>query len=266
MKHATSQDCAEALLHGVPDNFTSDRGPAFTSQLWKSLGDLMGTDIHHTTAYNPAANGMVEQTHRTLKAALMARCNGPDWKAQLPWVLLGMHTSPKEELGVSPPKWCSGRLSRYQAKFFPQPTVLQTTTTSLHYVKPWGSTGHVSRHIRSCLHDTFQSYSTHVFVRNDAHRSPLTRPYRGPYAVLERNRKAYRLSIAGRSDWVSIDRLKPAYVDEEDPPSSSARAGGPPHTPPHKNGPASTSPREDSPRLASSRTGRTIRQPHRLNL
>ncbi|XP_063846186.1 uncharacterized protein LOC135092005 [Scylla paramamosain] len=211
MKHATSQDCAEALLHGwisrfgVLDNITSDRRPAFTSQLWKSLGDLMGTNIHHTTAYNPAANGHSPADNNHLAT-----------------------------------------LRQTVGKYRP---CIQT------YKKL------PPRHLPELLHTC-----KYVFVRNDAHRSPFTRPYRGPYAVLERNPKAYRLSIAGRSDWVSIDRLKPAYVYEEDPPSSSARAGGPPHTPPHKNGPASTSTREDGPRLASSRTGQTIRQPHRLNL
>lgn len=96
MQHTTAQDCAEALLHGwiscfsIPDVITSDQGPAFTSQLWTSLGELMGLTVHCTTAYNLEANSMVEWSHRTLKAALMARCTGPNWKAQLPWVLLGL--------------------------------------------------------------------------------------------------------------------------------------------------------------------------------
>lgn len=48
MQHTTARDCAEALLHGwisrfgVPDDITSARGPAFTSQLWTSLGEMMG--------------------------------------------------------------------------------------------------------------------------------------------------------------------------------------------------------------------------------
>ena len=114
MKHATTQDCAEALLHGwisrfgVPDDITSDPGPAFSSQLWTSLEELTGTSIHHTTTYNPADNDMVEWTHCTLKSALTVRCTGPDWKDQLPWVLLGMHTSPKEGIGVSPTEMTFG--------------------------------------------------------------------------------------------------------------------------------------------------------------
>lgn len=50
----------------------SDLGMAFTSQLWMSLGQLLGTSIQHTTAYNPETKGMVEHFYRTLKAALMS--------------------------------------------------------------------------------------------------------------------------------------------------------------------------------------------------
>ena len=107
----------------------------------------------------------------------------------------------------------------------------------------------------------------YVFVRNDAHRSPLTRPYRGPYAVLERNPKAYRLNIAGRSDWVSIDRLKPAYLDEANHPSGPSHTEGPSSSrSPRKDEPAPTSPLEDGPHLTVSLTGRITRPPHRLNL
>ena len=87
MAEATTAACAEALLHGwvsrfgVPDDMTSDRGPSFMSDLWSALAQLMGTTIHHTTAYNPAANSMVERSHHSLKAALMARCTDGNWKA-----------------------------------------------------------------------------------------------------------------------------------------------------------------------------------------
>ncbi|XP_064081900.1 uncharacterized protein LOC135198260 [Macrobrachium nipponense] len=67
MSEATTKACAEALLaswvsrFGVPDEITTDRGPVFLSELWTALARLMGTSLHATTAYNPAANGMVER-------------------------------------------------------------------------------------------------------------------------------------------------------------------------------------------------------------
>ncbi|KAK3893046.1 hypothetical protein Pcinc_003124 [Petrolisthes cinctipes] len=81
MTNATSAFCTAALLSrwisrfSIPEHITSDRGTTFTSQLWTSLGQLIGATVHHTTACNPKANGIVERFHRTLKAALMSRCN-----------------------------------------------------------------------------------------------------------------------------------------------------------------------------------------------
>ena len=58
--------------------------------------------------------------------------------------------------------------------------------------------------------------ATHVFVRNDAVRKPLQTPYyEGPYPVLERTDKFFKLNINGRKETVSIDRLKPAYTDSD---------------------------------------------------
>jgi len=241
MAEANAQSCARALLYGwisrfgVPEDITSDRGSAFTSQLWAALGELMGTTIHHTTAYNPAANGMAERTHRTLKSALMARCTGPDWHAQLPWVLLGMRTTPKEGLGFSPAEMVFGETIAVPGEFFPSSPNASETSRLTDLRRTVGRfrpcqqtyTDNRRQHIPRSL-----GSSTHVFIRNDAHTIPLTRPYRGPYAVIERGAKAYRININGRQDWVSIDRLKPAYLDEDKPaPVTMSRTGRAVHPP-----------------------------------
>ncbi|PAA46946.1 hypothetical protein BOX15_Mlig009783g10, partial [Macrostomum lignano] len=99
--------CAAAFIahwiarFGVPSDLTSDRGPQFTSELWSNVSRLLGTQLHQTTAFHPQANGLVERFHRQLKASLMARLTGPSWTAELPWVLLGIRTAPKEDLGTS---------------------------------------------------------------------------------------------------------------------------------------------------------------------
>ena len=54
----------------------------------------------------------------------------------------------------------------------------------------------------------------HVFVRVDAHKYPLQAPYKGPFKVLERHVKYFKLDLGNRDDTVSIDRLKPAFMDE----------------------------------------------------
>ncbi|XP_066980542.1 uncharacterized protein [Macrobrachium rosenbergii] len=91
---------------GVPDHITSDRGTIFTSQLWTSLNCLLGTQLHHTTAYHPKSNGMVKRFHRTLKAALVSHCNSSTWYPHLSWVLPAFGLHPKRALTCQQPRWC----------------------------------------------------------------------------------------------------------------------------------------------------------------
>ena len=94
LKDATAHSCAQVFLatwisrFGIPAHLSSNRGPQFTSAIWASLYHALDILLHHTTAFHPQANGLVERFHRHLKSALMARSTGPDWVAELPWVLL----------------------------------------------------------------------------------------------------------------------------------------------------------------------------------
>ena len=105
LRDATASSCAQALVlqwisrFGVPLHISSDRGTQFTSQLWSSIAQSLGTQLHHTMAYHPQANGLVERFHHHLKAALRARLSGSGWTRDLPWVLLRIRTAPKEDLG-----------------------------------------------------------------------------------------------------------------------------------------------------------------------
>ncbi|XP_066981677.1 uncharacterized protein [Macrobrachium rosenbergii] len=78
------------------------------------------------------------------------------------------------------------------------------------------------------------SSATHVFVRDDTVRPLLTRPYRGPFLVLERNKKAFQEAVHGREDWISVDRLKPAFLEEDvgGSPQSLPQGVAPPRTTP----------------------------------
>ena len=64
--------------------------------------------------------------------------------------------------------------------------------------------------------------SSHVFLRVDSHRAPLTLPYIGPFVVQQRRPKVFKIVIQGKPEWVSIDRLKPAYISVDDQPESSS--------------------------------------------
>ena len=55
----------------------------------------------------------------------------------------------------------------------------------------------------------------HEFVCHDTIRKPLQPPYDGPYCVLKRADNHYMLGIAGRPEVVSLDCLKPAYLESD---------------------------------------------------
>ena len=53
------------------------------------------------TAYQLQSNGMIERTHCQLKDALCMRLAGDNWLTHLPFVLLSLHTTPKEDSNLS---------------------------------------------------------------------------------------------------------------------------------------------------------------------
>ncbi|CAE1285701.1 unnamed protein product [Acanthosepion pharaonis] len=53
-----------------------------------------------------------------------------------------------------------------------------------------------------------------VFVRNDSVKRPLTPAYTGPYRVLKRADKYFQIQKGIHTDNVSIDRLKPAFIEK----------------------------------------------------
>ena len=71
------------------------------------------------------------------------------------------------------------------------------------------------------------SKSEFVYIRVVGHKSPLVRPYIGPFKVLQRGEKHFVLDMNGKNDSVSIDRLKSAFllnVRQQEFPTSAANS------------------------------------------
>ena len=66
-----------------------------------------------------------------------------------------------------------------------------------------------------------------VFIREDASSPSLSPLYRGPYKVLERRDKFFRLQIGDKVDVVSVDRLKPVISDSTIIPAKPPARGRP---------------------------------------
>ena len=65
---------------------------------------------------------------------------------------------------------------------------------------------HIPAELQSC---------TFLFVRHDAHRTPPQCTCDGPFKVLEQATKFFTLDLNGRRDTVSVDHLKPAFLDAD---------------------------------------------------
>lgn len=109
MKDIRAETCCSTLMltwiqrFGVPKIIITDRGSQFESALFKSLTRYLGVKHYSTCAYNPKANGTIENTYRILKAALKAD-RTKDWLDRLPIVMLSIRNQIKEDLKASPSK------------------------------------------------------------------------------------------------------------------------------------------------------------------
>lgn len=202
---------------GVSLRIITDRGRQFESHLFNELSRLIGATHLRTTSYHPQANGMVERLHRQMKAAI--KCHKTeDWIEVLPIVLLGIRTAFKEDLKTTSAELVFGRGIRLPGEFFVaskgdvQTDFANQLRKRLRDLKPSLATRHG-------LYKTFVfkelSTSPYVFVRHDAIKGPLHPPYDGPFKVVKRGNKTFVININGKESTVSIDRLKPPFVLNE---------------------------------------------------
>ncbi|PIK59982.1 pol polyprotein [Apostichopus japonicus] len=203
-------------------------------RLWaKTCIAILGTQRTRTTSYHPQANGVVERFHRQLKGALKAQMDPTHWVDYLPLVLLGIRSAVKVDLGHCVAEMVFGTTLRLPGQFFDgtsqiessdPSTYIQNLKESMKSLRPLLSKE--SRHHTSSLDSNLRTCS-HVFVRHDATRKPLQPPYNGPYKILSRSDKFFTLDINGRTNTVSVDRLKVAYTDFALPPARDAAESTP---------------------------------------
>ncbi|GFR68547.1 Pol polyprotein [Elysia marginata] len=197
----TTAECVQALVggwiscFGIPEDISSDRGSQFTSALWTEIAKCLGVKVHQTTAFQPQANGTVERFHRTLKAALKDRLTGNNWVEELLWVLLGLRTASKEDLGYSSaelvcskPLTVPGKLTPSQALPWSATEFLTAFRAKTQLLKPRPTVHHNKTHtylLPSLLP------ANYVYIHTDTVKTPLQIPYSGPYMVLAPGEKPF---------------------------------------------------------------------------
>ncbi|KAL0851027.1 hypothetical protein ABMA28_006919 [Loxostege sticticalis] len=171
---------------------------------------------------------MIERVHRQLKAALM--CHDSSWVTSLPFVLLGMRTAFKEDLKATAAELVYGENLRLPGEMLAaasEPTISQNPADFVERLRLKMSNVRpipASRHTEPSTF-IFKDLSTvsHVFLRDDTVRRPLQPPYTGPHPITNRSPdgKTLTICIKGKNCTVSVDRVKPAFVDHINPNSQA---------------------------------------------
>jgi cleavage and polyadenylation specificity factor subunit 1 len=202
----TAETVDRALLSGwiarfgCPQTISTDQGRQFESHLFHALASMCGIHLSRTTAFHPAANGLVERMHRSLKAAIMCQAQ-ERWTDALPLALLGMRTAFKADLQASVAELVYGEPLRIPGELLaasPSPGDPSELITQLRHhckqLRPVPAARHTSPAV--FVHKDLAD-STHVFLRQYAVRRPLDPPYIGPYKVLARTQKTVRIVVNG---------------------------------------------------------------------
>ncbi len=122
--------------------------------------------------------------------------------------MLGIRTAPKEDLGCSSAELVYGARLTVPGDFISTNSTpsddrlkLQRLRDQVHSLAPTPTSQHglVPSSIPRSLHNT-----KFVFIRRDAHRTPLQRPYEGPYKVLQRGSKTFKVDKGGRAATIAV--------------------------------------------------------------
>jgi cleavage and polyadenylation specificity factor subunit 1 len=240
------------------------RKPTRTSSQDSQCMTKIQTEHLPNTSHHPAANGLVERFHRTLKAAIMCHAD-QHWTAALPLVLLGIRTAFKEDLQASVAELVYGEplripgelltptadpvdpahliteLRQHMARLRPVPATRQASPATF-----------VQSELEKC---------THVLLRQDTTRRALEPPYSGPYQVLSRREKIMKILVRGRPVTVSNDRVKPAYMPKEASRGTTDKTFNPAADATPATGPQAVPPPTI---IRTTRSGRHVRFPARF--
>uniref|UniRef100_A0A9J7YGU5 Gypsy retrotransposon integrase-like protein 1 n=1 Tax=Cyprinus carpio carpio TaxID=630221 RepID=A0A9J7YGU5_CYPCA len=131
-------------FYGIPDDIVSDRGPQFTSRLWKDFFQALGVNVSLTSGYHPEANGQVERLNQELTRFLRSYCSShqEDWSRFLLWAEYAQNSLIKPSTGITPFKCILG----YQPPMFPwsgEPTNVPAVTDLLQRSEDTWNQAHV---------------------------------------------------------------------------------------------------------------------------
>ena len=91
-------------VYGLPQDIVSDRGPQFSSRVWRAFCKLIGATASLTSGFHPQSNGQTERVNQELEASLrsLVADNPSSWSSRLPWAEYAHNTLQSTSTGMSP--------------------------------------------------------------------------------------------------------------------------------------------------------------------
>ncbi|KAI2646539.1 Transposon Tf2-8 polyprotein [Labeo rohita] len=135
-KLPTAWETAQILLHqvfrfyGLPEDIVSDRGPQFTSRVWRPFCAQLNNNVSLTSGYHPQSNGQVERLNQELtKFRAYCYLKQSDWSDYIVWAEYAQNFLKKPSNHLTPFQCILG----FQPPLFPW----SGETTNLPTVDSW---------------------------------------------------------------------------------------------------------------------------------
>jgi len=131
-------------LHGVTSSIVSYRDPRFTSRVWKSLQEALGSKLRLSSAYHPQNDDQSERTIQSLENLLRVCVleQGGTWDSHLPLIEFTHNNSYHSSIGMAPFEALYGRRCRTPLCWFESgesvvsgPGIVQQTTEKVKMIQ-----------------------------------------------------------------------------------------------------------------------------------
>jgi hypothetical protein len=106
----TALQTAEALFthvfrhYGVPEDIVSDRGPQFTSRVWRAFMERLGVSVNLTSGFHPESNRQVERVNQDVGRFLRSYCRDRpgEWARYIQWAEVAQNSLRHSTTNMSP--------------------------------------------------------------------------------------------------------------------------------------------------------------------
>ena len=194
-----------------------DNGVQWTSNLFKNYVTFLGCELSISNTRYPESNGLVERVIKNIKVALTAKLDRNHWLFHLGAIILSLNTMHREELGCSPAELMFFQGLRLPGDFFttPPPAYLPLTQSIISQMKAFAASLrptptrvvqsrpiYIPPELKTC---------SHVFIKVDPIKPNLTPTYAGPYPVISRTEKTFKVLHNDKLQQVAINNVKPSF-------------------------------------------------------